>query len=71
MDHLHRPHSHVFDEAGWMDVTPCSRPLHVQTTCVRSVNEAIIAGLRELTDDEIAGNLAAIEPGRVRLRRQR
>jgi predicted nuclease of predicted toxin-antitoxin system len=37
---------------------------------VRSLNEAIIAGLHGLTDDEIAGSLVVIEPGRVRLRRQ-
>jgi hypothetical protein len=34
------------------------------------VNQAILAGLRALTDEEIRGNLAIIEPGRVRLRRQ-
>lgn len=37
---------------------------------VSSLNEAILAGLRALTDDEIAGSLVIIEPGRVRLRRQ-
>jgi predicted nuclease of predicted toxin-antitoxin system len=37
---------------------------------VRSFNEATIGGLRGLTEDEIAGSLVIIEPGRVRLRRQ-
>jgi predicted nuclease of predicted toxin-antitoxin system len=37
---------------------------------VGAVNQAILSGLRELTDEEISGNLVVIEPGRVRLRRQ-
>src|SRR5262245_41361302 len=37
---------------------------------VGALNKAILAGLRGLTDEEIAGNLVVIEPGRVRLRRQ-
>ena len=37
---------------------------------VDAVNQAILSGLRELTDEEISGNLVVIEPGRVRLRRQ-
>jgi hypothetical protein len=38
---------------------------------VGALNAAIMAGLRGLTDEEIAGNLVVIEPGRVRVRRQR
>jgi predicted nuclease of predicted toxin-antitoxin system len=36
---------------------------------VSGLNDAIVAGLRELTDDEIAGSVVVIEPGRIRLRR--
>ena len=37
---------------------------------VEALNAALQAALRGLTDDEIAGNLIIIEPGRVRLRRR-
>jgi predicted nuclease of predicted toxin-antitoxin system len=38
--------------------------LHVST-----LNATILAGLRELSDADIAGSLVIIEPGRIRLRR--
>jgi hypothetical protein len=37
---------------------------------VGAVNHAILAALRALTDVEITGSLAVIEPGRIRLRRR-
>jgi predicted nuclease of predicted toxin-antitoxin system len=34
------------------------------------LNDAILQAVRSLTDEEIAGNLIIIEPGRIRLRKQ-
>ncbi len=38
-------------------------------TPVDTLNEAVVAALNSLADDEITGCLVIIEPGRVRLRR--
>lgn len=38
---------------------------------VRTLNEAILAAIRALTDEDIAQTLLIIEPGRIRLRRGR
>lgn len=36
---------------------------------VGTLNDALLAAVRALSDEEIAGNLVIVEPGRVRLRR--
>jgi predicted nuclease of predicted toxin-antitoxin system len=40
-------------------------------TPVSTLDEAIAAALRDLSDDDLSGNLAIIEAGRTRLRRAR
>jgi predicted nuclease of predicted toxin-antitoxin system len=37
---------------------------------VSRLNRAVLEALRSLSDDDIAGNLVVIEPGRLRLRRR-
>lgn len=35
-----------------------------------ALNQAILEAVRELSDEEISGNLLVVEPGRLRLRRK-
>ncbi|MFA5786281.1 MAG: DUF5615 family PIN-like protein [Actinomycetota bacterium] len=37
---------------------------------VASMNKAVLAALKDLSDEDMSGNLAVIEPGRVRLRKK-